>query len=165
MHTMSTSDPNLSDDYCPTCQTRFLTKPKASQGYHTPENVGGMYQQVFLQNFFRGSTSKLADYQCSGNTHGDDSLCSGFVWRPDLDLHAKVGKLQPCQGPGCLVRPKAKALHQKCIRRFCIDCCRDAMRESPTQTCTAPKHKREVMLMSDRETPLVRKKLRSIDFM
>jgi hypothetical protein len=57
------SDPNLSDDLCPTCQTRFLTKPKVSQGYHTPDNVGRMYRQVSLFIWTHGS-------------HSSDTVCS-----------------------------------------------------------------------------------------
>lgn len=36
----------LSEDLCPSCQTQYLTKPKASSGYHNPENANRMYQQV-----------------------------------------------------------------------------------------------------------------------
>jgi hypothetical protein len=36
----------LSEDLCPICKTQFLTKPKASAGYHNPDNANRMYQQV-----------------------------------------------------------------------------------------------------------------------
>jgi hypothetical protein len=37
----------LSNDLCPTCEQKFLTKPRPASGYYTPENAGRMYQEVF----------------------------------------------------------------------------------------------------------------------
>lgn len=50
---MSTSEPptpttglSMDSDICPVCRVQYLTKPKPSTGFHSPENANRMYQQV-----------------------------------------------------------------------------------------------------------------------
>src|ERR1700734_1845805 len=102
------SNMELSDQLCPVCQTRFLTKPMYSQGYHTPENVGRMYQKVRTCHHISPFHTNAS--QCPANTHDEDRLCTGFVWRDELNTPSGTQQLEPCTGPGCLVRAKPKAL-------------------------------------------------------
>lgn len=50
----SSSPSELSTDICPTCHIRYLTKPKPSTGFHSPENEGRIFQQVhqLTRSFF-----------------------------------------------------------------------------------------------------------------
>src|SRR6202046_3920255 len=74
---VSMSNMELSDQLCPVCQTRFLTKLMYSQGYHTPENVGRMYQKVRTCHHISPFHTNAS--QCPANTHDEDRLCTGFV--------------------------------------------------------------------------------------
>jgi hypothetical protein len=87
-----------------------------------------------------GLTVLIQSAQCAGNTHDEDRPCDGFFWRDDLEAPNKSGK-QLCGGPGCQARAKARVLHQKCVRRFCIDCCKDSAKDPVALKCIAPKHK------------------------
>ncbi|KAJ7091508.1 hypothetical protein B0H15DRAFT_799955 [Mycena belliarum] len=44
-------------DLCPDCHTFFLTTPKASVGYHSPDNEGRIYQKCPRNNFSKSSPS------------------------------------------------------------------------------------------------------------
>src|ERR1700677_605147 len=131
---------NLSEDLCPVCKVQFLTKPRVSEGYHTPENAGRMYQKVSMF-VFRPQMHTLTFFQCPNNTHDDSQSCTGFVWRDDIESPVKVGKHEICNGPSCLSRQRARTLHQKCARRFCITCCKEAAKNPTVPKCFAPKHK------------------------
>jgi hypothetical protein len=75
--------------------------------------------------------------KCPDNTHKEERLCDGFVWRDDLLKPTEQSpKHELCSGSTCKLRLKARVLHQKCVHRYCIDCCRDAS----TTTCRAPRH-------------------------
>lgn len=93
--------------------------------------------------------------QCPDNTHTDDRKCSGFVWRDDLVSPIKTLSEQ-CNGPVCSMRATPAALHQKCIRRFCKQCCTSANQTSPGLNCIAPRHPKisDIPLLSTPQQPL-----------